>query len=331
MFASRIGTKILLRSPNSIRFFSGVPAVSVSLVAQLRKNTGASIQKCKEALENTQGDMKGAIELLRKRGEDINSRSSAPVGGSRIAGSRSPDGRKAVITRTTSLTDFASESELFVKFSESVNLSVSSMATMEMRDVPPTLELHGKISDQIHGKTLIEVVSELSSILSEPVTVSNIDVVEGDLVSLYVHGKSPYSLSVGSMACSVSFRVEHAAALTAEQKTSLFSLGNCVARQVLATNPRYVTSADIPEVVIQKEKETLRSRIKNPEAFEKAFVGYMRKVESENCLLGMEWIIPLSTWSVTEGSTVEVAIDAVCKQIGLSPGSVTVDRFIVRK
>ena len=46
-------------------------AVSVELIKELRNITSASIANCKKVLEETQGDIKKALVLLRKRGLQI--------------------------------------------------------------------------------------------------------------------------------------------------------------------------------------------------------------------------------------------------------------------
>ena len=42
--------------------------ISAALVKQLRDQTGAGMMECKAALTEAQGDMEGAVVLLRKRG-----------------------------------------------------------------------------------------------------------------------------------------------------------------------------------------------------------------------------------------------------------------------
>jgi elongation factor Ts len=274
--------------------------------------------------------MKRAMEFLRKRGENINSRANgSAAGGSRVAITRTDDLRKLVISRTTSQTDFASESELFVRFSECVNKSLCNIATDKLHTVPVGLPLNARFSDQIHGSTIEDVVSELSSILSEPVAVSNVDVIEGDLVCLYLHGKSQYSSTVGSMASAVSFRLRERP--DSEQLVALTKLGDCIARQVIATNPRFISSSDVPETELAKERELLTSRIKNPDALERALSGHLKKFFSENCMLNMEWIIPIPGQEVPEGSTVASVMDLVCKQVGVQPAAFAIERFVVRK
>lgn len=43
-------------------------AITASMVKELRERTGAAMMDCKRALTETDGDMEGAIELMRKSG-----------------------------------------------------------------------------------------------------------------------------------------------------------------------------------------------------------------------------------------------------------------------
>jgi elongation factor Ts len=313
--------------------YSSVPSLSVQEIARLRKDSGASIQKCKEALEQSNGSMKDAIELLRKRGQTINARGSdaSKFGGSRVSASVTPDSRRAVLSRTTSLTDFASESELFVKFSESVNRSICAGDISEKSRIPSDLKLSVPISDQIHGQNLDQVVSELSSILSEPVTLSDVDVVEGDHVSIYVHGKSSYSTHVGSMGVACSLRFKSYVSLNPEQTRFLSCLSDRIARQILATGPRYISPGDIPQMVIDKERDLLSSRVTNKAALDKAFAGHMKKFFSETCLLNMEWIIPFPDLDIPEGASVADVMRVSFTKIGVDQDGIKIDRFVIRK
>ena len=45
--------------------------ITAADVNKLRKQTGAGIMDCKKALEEAQGSLEGAIELLRKKGSAV--------------------------------------------------------------------------------------------------------------------------------------------------------------------------------------------------------------------------------------------------------------------
>ncbi|MCD6546899.1 MAG: translation elongation factor Ts, partial [Thermotogae bacterium] len=72
-------------------------------------------------------------------------------------------------------------------------------------------------------------------------------------------------------------------------------LGNNLAMQVAAMAPRYVAIEDVPEEVIEKEKEIYREQLKDskkPEnVIEKIIEGKLKKFFEEVCLLEQNYIM----------------------------------------
>ena len=64
--------------------------------------------------------------------------------------------------------------------------------------------------------------------------------------------------------------------------------------QIAAANPQYVKSEDIPEDVLEKEKEVLKAQVieegKKPEIADKIVEGKINKFFEENCLLEQAYI-----------------------------------------
>lgn len=306
--------------------FSGCP-IPVALISKLRKDTGASIQRCKEALEKSGSDVCLAIEFLRKRGQSINATALGNSGKtccSRICGGVSSCGTRGIISITTAQTDFATESELFVHFSEELN---RALLRNSMKETDPSLALR-KFSPQIHGSCLSDVISEVTAVLAEPVTAQSVELIEGDLVSVYLHNRSPYSPNVATMASVVSLSLNN---VPAEARPQVAQLASHLARQVLATSPKYISSEMVPESVIEGEKAVLSARVTDATKLEKAFQGHMKRFNSENCLMDMEWIIPTDSEGSQETLTVRDVIGQTCDAIGIPRDSITVNMFVIHK
>ena len=89
-----------------------VPAAAVK---ELRQRTGAGMMECKKALVETDGDMDGAVELLRKSGQAKADKKSGRVAADgRIV--IVTDGLKASMTEINSETDFVAKDENFVSY-----------------------------------------------------------------------------------------------------------------------------------------------------------------------------------------------------------------------
>lgn len=301
-------------------------AVPISLISQLRRETGASIQRCKEALEKSDKDLYSAIDFLRKKGETINATQFGDSGSSesrKIAVCISPCATRGVLTVTRAQTDFATESELFVRFSEALS---TALMRSDRPELQPNLEM-SDFSSQVRSQTLRDVVSEVSLILSEPVLPETCEVVSGDLVSVYLHNKSRYSRTVGLKAAVVALSLKDVGSGAREK---LAQFGDRLARQVLATCPQYISLTDVPQAVIEKERNIIQSKVADPNMIAKAFEGHMKRFAREKCLLDMEWIIPYDG-VLLESKTVRDAIADECKGLGLPESAVHIIRFLVKK
>lgn len=78
-------------------------------------------------------------------------------------------------------------------------------------------------------------------------------------------------------------------------KTESFqTLARDIAMQVAASNPLYLSREEVPEEVVEHEKEVLRQQAQNEgkpaNIVEKMLVGRLEKFYKENCLLEQEFI-----------------------------------------
>ena len=71
-------------------------------------------------------------------------------------------------------------------------------------------------------------------------------------------------------------------------------LAKNIAMQIAAANPRFVSSADIPEADLEQEKEIIRGQLqdtkKPPQIIEKIVEGKLKKFYEEICLLNQPYI-----------------------------------------
>jgi elongation factor Ts len=71
-------------------------------------------------------------------------------------------------------------------------------------------------------------------------------------------------------------------------------LAKNIAMQIAASNPRFVSSADIPEAELEQEKEIIRGQLqdtkKPPQIIEKIVEGKLKKFFGEVCLLDQPYI-----------------------------------------
>ena len=114
-------------------------AVSTEMIKKLRETTGAGILDCKNALEQTGGDMDKALDILREKGLATATKRSGRKASEGVIDLYSHgDGRVCVMVEINSETDFVGRSEAFRKFAHEVALQIAASSPLYIReeDIP---------------------------------------------------------------------------------------------------------------------------------------------------------------------------------------------------
>ncbi|MEI7769590.1 MAG: translation elongation factor Ts [Chloroflexales bacterium] len=89
-------------------------AVSIELVKELRERTGAGIKDCKDILEQTEGNINKAIEILRERGIEAASKKASREAKEGLIGVYTHYGARIVgVVELNCETDFVGRTEEF--------------------------------------------------------------------------------------------------------------------------------------------------------------------------------------------------------------------------
>ncbi|MFA6918880.1 MAG: translation elongation factor Ts [Patescibacteria group bacterium] len=231
-------------------------SIDLKTISQLRDQTGAGIADCKKALEEAQGDITKAIEVLRKRGE-IKAATKGDRATKEGVVAFAGDNKKCAAVVLVCETDFVSRGEDF-----------QNVAT-EMAQKLLT-------SDEEEFKSWADAkVKELVLKIGENIQLADFGIVEGEMLGRYVHHN------------------KKVAAIVALDGGSE-EVANDVAMQAVAMAPKYLTPEDIPAEVIEKEKEIYKELLQKegkPEAiWDKIMEGKLAKFYEENCLNNQVYI-----------------------------------------
>ena len=231
-------------------------SIDLKTISQLRDQTGAGIADCKKALEEAQGDITKAIEVLRKRGE-IKAATKGDRATKEGVVAFAGDNKKCAAVVLVCETDFVSRGEDF-----------QNVAT-EMAQKLLT-------SDESEFKSWADTkVKELVLKIGENIQLADFGIVEGEMLGRYVHHNKKVAAIVALDGGS-------------EQ------VANDVAMQAVAMAPKYLTPEDIPVEVIEKEKEIYKELLQKegkPEAiWDKIMEGKLAKFYEENCLNNQVYI-----------------------------------------
>jgi elongation factor Ts len=242
--------------------------ITADAVKRLRERTGAGMMECKKALMETQGDMDAAAELMRKQGLAKADKKAGRIAAEGvIVIERSADGHAAAMVEVNCETDFVARGADFGGFAQAV-------AAQALQARPATLEslLQQRLDS---GDTIDERTRALVAKIGEKISVRRFAVLNSTgHVSAYVHGTR-----IGALVA-----VEGGDPVLAHD----------VAMHVAASNPKYVTMADVPADVVAKERAFLTDQAqgegKPPEIVAKMVEGRLRKSLGEITLAGQPFV-----------------------------------------
>lgn len=239
-------------------------------VKKLRDMTGAGMMDCKKALEESEGDLDTAIEILRKKGQKLSvKRAEREAKEGVVIALVSDDKKKGVIVRLSCETDFVAKNEGFV------NLA-TDFANAALKNFPATLE--DVLALPYNGITIGEKVIEQVGVIGEKVELAAYERLEATMVCPYIHMGNRAGVLVGLN----------------KANDNNFEAGRSVAMQVAAMRPVAVDKDDVPSDVVEKEieigKEQARQEGKPEQIIEKIALGKLNKFYQESTLLNQAFV-----------------------------------------
>ncbi len=241
-----------------------VPAAAVK---ELRQRTGAGMMDCKKALVEAKGNLKQASEFLRKAGQaKADKRASRVAAEGRIVVSSDFTVGRHVIVEVNSETDFVAKDDNFGKFSEHIGQCI-------LTDIPGDIDALMEIN--VNDNTLEVTRQALVTKMGENISVRRFDILESSkIVGSYVH-----------MA-----RIGVLVEINGGDET----LARDLAMHAAATSPHYISTADIAEGAVSKEREILTAQAekenKPAHIVERIVEGRLRKYLNEITLVGQPFV-----------------------------------------
>ncbi len=113
--------------------------ISVELVKNLRQRTGAGIVDCKVALQESKGDIEGAIDYLRRKGVATAAKKAGRIATEGLISSYiHAGGKMGVLVEVNCETDFVAKTEDFQAFVKNIAMHIAAANPQYIRreDVP---------------------------------------------------------------------------------------------------------------------------------------------------------------------------------------------------
>ena len=120
--------------------------ISASLVKELREKTGAGMLDCRNALQETDGDLEKAVDLLREKGLSKAAKKSSRIAAEGLVESYVHGGRIGVLVEVNSETDFVAKTDEFKDFVKDIAMQIaaSSPKYVSRDEVPEEIVNHEK-------------------------------------------------------------------------------------------------------------------------------------------------------------------------------------------
>lgn len=231
-------------------------------VKALREKTGAGMMDCKKALQESNGNMDDAITWLREKGISKAAKKESRIAAEGLAKVQTT-GNKAIILEVNSETDFVAKNENFQHF---VNELVEIILNSNVNTMEEALNL------EKDGEKISDKVIAITSKIGEKISFRRFQVIEKTDTQNF----GVYSHMGGKITTLVV--LEGANEEVAKE----------VAMHAAAMRPQYLNESEVPEEVLNKEKNIMKEQLLNEgkpaERIEQIMQGKIKKFYEEVCL-----------------------------------------------
>ena len=247
-------------------------------VKQLRKITGVGYKDCKNAIDETQGDIEKSVELLRKKGIAKAIKKMSRVAAEGLICIYEQDNQFSMI-EINSETDFVAKNNQFVNFAEEIS-QLALIKSGKMEDI-----LNSTMTNKKNVKdNLVDLISKIG----EKITLRRSAFIGKDKSINFSYTHSSLKKNVGKLG--VLLNIE-----TTKPKNEILNLGKQLAMQVAASSPLAIDKESLDQNILQKEKEIIKEELRNSgkdtKIVEKIAIGKLNKFIADNTLLNQEWIM----------------------------------------
>ncbi|MHC4334347.1 MAG: translation elongation factor Ts [Planctomycetota bacterium] len=280
--------------------------ISASTVMKLRKMSGQGMMDCKHALEDADGDIDKAMEILRKKGlATLSKRAERETSEGLVVGKYNEDGKTATLATLCSETDFVAKSDDFVAAAELLaDAALTCPADEGAENVLQTV---------VDGRKFGDVLTETVSKTGEKIQVGDFakfGLSGPGLIHIYIH----FNQKVGTM---VQLETSDDAVPAADV---IKRAAADIAMHITAIKPLALDRDSLDPVVIEREKAIFAEQVtgKPENIIEKIVQGKLKKFYAENCLLDQAFV------KDDKKSVAQVLADAA-KQAG---GEAKITKFV---
>jgi elongation factor Ts len=249
--------------------------ISASMVKELRDSTGAGMMDCKAALNETDGNVEAAVDLLRKKGLSKAAKKAGRVAAEGLVGI-AIRGTKGVLVEVNSETDFVARNDLFqglVKMIADVALDAGTDDQKILAAKAGSITVADSIAD-----TIAKIGENMTLRRAAEISVNK------GVVGSYVH--SSVADGLGKIGVLVALE-------SAGNADELKALGRLLAMHVAAANPQAIDPSGLDAATVEREKGVIAAKAvgKPANVVEKIIESGLKTFYKEVCLLDQGYAI----------------------------------------
>lgn len=198
-------------------------------VMTLREKSGAGMLDCKKALQDADGDMEKAAELLRERGIAKAVKKEGRIAAEGVVGAYVA-GNTGVLVEINCESDFVSKGEKFHGI-------VDTVAKVIAEHKPADVEALNACPAE--GGTVKDFITSQTAVIGEKISIRRFEIYQTEgKIETYIHMGGKVGVMVDAVDCA------------AGCEETLHD----VALQIAASRPSYITKEEVPASVIERRK-----------------------------------------------------------------------------
>lgn len=214
--------------------------VTPQLIKELREMTGAGMMDCKNALNETNGDLDKAVQALREAGLGKAAKKAGNVAAEGlIAVLVNDDNTKAVLLELNSQTDFVAKNENFINLTKEIT---AHALNNEIKDA------QALATSKINGEDFQTYLNEKIATIGENLVARKLANVSGQVVNGYVHATGRVGVVL-------------AASCDANVKDKAAALLRNIAMHASAMKPTVISYKDLDPAFVESENKAIKAEI----------------------------------------------------------------------
>ena len=250
----------------------------IEKVKQLRQSTGAGFKDCNTAIQEANGDLEKAVEILRVKGISKASKKMSREAKEGVVAVSGND-KKTSMIEVNCETDFVAKNEDFINFVKELS-EINNDCNSEIKKV--------KSSKMKNSQTVDENLVAIIAKIGEKITIGrNKTISHNNSINFnYLHTIVKDNLS--KLAVIISLE-------TKDTSDKVKSFGKQLSMHIAASNPISLNKDGIDKDILKKEEELVAEELKNTgkpdDIVKKISLGKMNKFKEDNSLLNQAWVM----------------------------------------